>query len=585
MTGLTAEFRERRIWRVLVAYPSVTFIWLQAVEFFINNFDLDERLLTVSLIAAVVLFPAAVIWNWQHGEAGSQAVSKPEAGAYIFFGVTAVLFAGWYWNATPAVMRATDTVYAPARTIAVMPFENAAGDADVQFLCDGIAESLINWLATVNNIKVISKSAAFRLRDYADDTAKIADALGVDGIIRGKLERIGDQVVVSTSFVDTRDDSQLWGERLMQPAKEVIYLERSIVETIKDGLRIEVAGDDASLTAAEGTEIPAAYEHYMRGHYLIQSTNTESIEAGLEELRKAVRLDPQYAHPYADIADALSQFISYGYDLDESLITEANAAAYRAVALAPNLPEAQTALASMLQWAVFDWDAVDAAYEAAVALSPQSPVTYHRYADYLVLTLRFDRAREMAGLAVERDALNSSAMHAVGLAAMFAGDFPEAAEAFGEWNQVHPESRWSYVKYALALALNGQCEESLAMTNKLDTVLNRAPSVLMESWIAWGHKVCGHENLYQQSRDRLQAARNENPDDLNPGYVYLLALEGDAEALIDLLNRLVDARSPLTAFISIFAIDYLGWPVSNTMPTNPEYRALRQRLNFPVIDI
>ena len=86
MANLIAAFRERRIWRVLVAYPSVTFIWLQAVEFFINNYGFDGRWLTVSLIVAVVLFPAAVIWNWQHGEKGSQSFSKPEVGAYVVFG-------------------------------------------------------------------------------------------------------------------------------------------------------------------------------------------------------------------------------------------------------------------------------------------------------------------------------------------------------------------------------------------------------------------------------------------------------------------------------------------------------------------
>lgn len=585
MASLIEAFRERRIWRVLVAYPSVTFIWLQAVEFFINNYGVDARMLTVSLIAAIVLFPAAAIWNWRHGEAGAQSFRASEVGAYVVFGIAAVLLSGWYWSVTPTAIRTAEVVHAPARIVAVMPFDNAGGDADVQFLCDGIAESLINWLATVKDIKVISKSAAFRMREHANDTAKIADALGVDGIIRGRLERIGDQVVVSTSFVDTRDDSQLWGERLVQPAKEVIYLERSIVETIKAGLRLKVAGDGASLTAAGGTDNPAAYEHYMRGHYLIQSTNVESIDAGLEELRKAIRLDPQYAHPHTDIADALSQTISYGSDIDESIVLEARGAAHTAVALAPNLAEAQTALASMLQWVVFDWNAVDAAYEAAVALSPQSPVTYHRYTDYLVITLRFERAREMAALARERDPLSSSSLHAVGLAAMFSEDFPAAVEAFGEWNQIHPNSRWSYVKYALALSLNGQCDEALASISKVEALLTGAPSPLMDSWIAWGHKVCGREDLYQRSINRIQAVWDEDRDRLSSGYAYLLALEGDTEGLVKFLTRIVEERSPFTAFISIFAIDYLGWGISDTMPTHPEFRALRQRLNFPVIDI
>jgi hypothetical protein len=188
-------------------------------------------------------------------------------------------------------------------------------------------------------------------------------------------------------------------------------------------------------------------------------------------------------------------------------------------------------------------------------------------------------------LARERDPLNSSALHAVGLAAMLSGDFPAAAEAFGEWNRVHPNSRWSYVKYALALALNGQCEESLASLTRLETVSDSAPSTLLDSWIAWGHKVCGREDLYQVSRDRIQAAWNEEPDAFDPGYAYLLALEGDTEGLFELLTRVVEARSPFTAFISIFVVDYLGWAVSDTMPDHPGYRALRQRLNFPVIDL
>ena len=226
MNSILDKLVERRIWRVLLAYPSLVFIWLQVVEFFINNYELDARWLTASLIASIVFFPAAILWNWRHGEIGAQPFSRPEVGTYFVFTVLAVAGASWYWYTTPAAIPEIARETAPVRSLAVMPFDNSDDEADMQFLCDGIAESLINWLSELPDVRVISKSAAFRLRDQANDTAHLARTLGVDGIIRGRLERVNEQFVISASFIDTRDDSQLWGERLVRKADDVLDLER-----------------------------------------------------------------------------------------------------------------------------------------------------------------------------------------------------------------------------------------------------------------------------------------------------------------------------------------------------------------------
>ena len=584
MQHLITELKERRIWRVLVAYPSLVFVVLQVVEFFVNNYDLDARLLTATIVVSVVLLPAAFIWNWRHGEVGAQALSKGEVGVYVMSVVCAVVAMGWYWNSTPASNHTLARNFEPARSVAVLPFENAGDDADVQYLCDGIAESLINWLATIPDVKVVSKGASFRLRDDIDDTEKLADALGVDSVIRGKLELIGDQVVVSASLVDTRDNSQLWGERLVQPSEDVIFLERSIVAAIKDGLRLKVSDSQPAHSASGGTENPAAYEHYLRGHYLIQSTNIESVIGGLDELREAIKVDPQFALPYADIADALSQMLSYGLMHGDELLGEARNAAYTAIALAPALAEAHTALATIRQYFEFDWAAVEEAYEAAIASSPQGPVPFHRYADYLAFTLRLEKAREMASRAVAIDALDGSSLHAVGLANLFSGNFSAAANAFGDWNRFHPNSRWSYIKHSVALSLDGQCDRALSQANKAEALLNGAPPPLMDSWLAWGYRVCSNDDKYQASIGRIRAALQENPDELNPGFLYMYALEGNTNKLVDLVDAIVRSRDPITPFAQIFVLDYLGWGVSGTMATNPRYMALLEKLNFPAHD-
>ena len=584
MNELLTKFKERRIWRVLVAYPSVTFIWLQVIEFFINNYDLDARLLTASIIIAIVLLPAAVIWNWRHGEIGTQVVSKAESSAYVFFAAAAVACVTYYWANSSSISTKNELAFQAARSIAVMPFENAGGDESVQFLCDGIAESLINWLATVPDVKVASKSAAFRLRDDIEDTAAIADQLNVDGVVRGRLEKVGEQIVISVSYVDARDDSQLWGDRQVRPVGEVLYLERSIVDSIKSGLRLEVADTKVVSTASGGTDDPQAYEHYLRGHFLIQSTNKEDINLGLDELRTAISLDPEFALPHADVADALSQIISYGVEHDETLLLEAQSAAFKAVALAPQSAEAQSAFATMLQYVIFDWEQAEAAHEAAISLSPRTPVPYHRYADFLSLTLRTDRAEEMANAALATDSLDPSSMHSLGIAMMMAGDFATAATVMGDWNQLYPNSRWSYVKHALMLSLDGQCELALAQARKIEDLLQQQPPTLMDSWIAWGYKNCDAEQDYARSKGRIEARLLLEPDILQPGYAYLYALEGDTDKLIAYIEQMVATRGPFVLFVKVFSVEHLGFAASDSLRNDPRYLAVLDQLDFPPVD-
>lgn len=584
MQNFLTQLKERRIWRVLVAYPSMTFVLLQVVEFFINNYGLDTRLLTSSIVVAVVLLPAAFIWNWRHGEQGHQAFSRSELGFYGVSIVAVVAAVTWYWTSAPPGMAGDSPVARPARSVAVLPFENAGSDEDVQYLCDGIAESLINWLATVPDIKVVSKSASFRLRGEMSDTGAIAEKLGVDSVITGRLELVGGRIVVSASMVDVRDNSQIWGARLVQPSEDVLFVERSIVSSIKEGLRLKVSPNSVAQIASGGTDNPAAYEHYLKGHYLIQSTNGEQIMQGIEELRKAIRLDPKFARPYADIADSLSQMLFYGALEGEELLGEARNAAFTAVALAPELAEAHTALATIHQYFDQDWAATDRAYEQAIALSPQSPGPFHRYADYLILTFRLNKAREMAQRAIELDALDSSSMHAVGIVHMMRGEYADAARVIGEWNRFHPGSRWSYVKHALVLGMAGQCDLATRQAEKVEVMNDSNASQLMESWLAWGYRICANEDAFARSKARIENAQQENPNPVNPGLAYLNAIEGNVDALVDTLEQVQAQGRPFSLFTKLFSREMVGWGISGRMLVHPGYQALLARMNYPPED-
>lgn len=579
--SLLVELKQRRIWRVLLAYPGLVFVILQVVEFFINNYGLDHRFLTASIIGAVVLLPAAVLWNWRHGEEGRQRIKSLEVAAYAVSGLATIVAVGWYWSMAPAAIIPVADDLPVARSIAVLPFENAGDDADVQYLCDGIAESLINWLATVPGVKVISWSAALRFREHAGDTARLFEELGVDSLVRGQLERRGDEVIVSASLVDTRDDTQVWGERMVRPLADVMYLERSIVSAIKDELQLKV-GDLASTPAtAVSTDNPQAYQHYLRGHFLIQATDAEAITEGVEELRAAIAIDPGFALPYTDIANALSQSLLYGIDLGEGLQGEARNAAFTAVALAPELAEAQTALAAMHQNITLDWSAAEEAYETAISLSPQSPAPYHRYSDFLWATLRLDRAHEMALRALEIDPMDSSSMHAAGISLMYAGDFAGAAEAFNEWSRFYPGSIWARVKFALSLSLNGECEESAEPAATAERLLQGGGSITIDAWLAWGYRVCGRDDLYLQAQKRMEEKWGSEPDSPNFGVVFFKLMEGEEDDAMGMLQHMFDIRSPLVMYLQLFLLDVFEGVFPDSWSSDPRLREMIRSLDFP----
>ncbi|MBT8078763.1 MAG: hypothetical protein KJO31_09290 [Gammaproteobacteria bacterium] len=353
------------------------------------------------------------------------------------------------------------------------------------------------------------------------------------------------------------------------------------MDALTKSLRLVVNDSSKSVAASGGTQNPEAYDAYLRGHYLIQSTNASRISEGLDELRRAIEIDPSFGLPYADIADALSQSIFYGLVDDRELFGEARNAARSAVALAKESPEAHVAAATMHQYVTFDWRAAEASYETALSLQPQSPAPYHRYADFLWTTLRLERAKEVAQMALAADPLDGSAMHAVGITQLIAGEFARAADAFGEWNRFHPDSRWSYVKYSLALALNGQCDAALERADKVLELLGRAPSLLAESWLAWGYHVCDRTDRYAASRKRFESLIESNPASLEPGLAYYFLLEGDNERLFALVRRLIDAESPLTMFLPIFTLGGMGWSDDNLAQRQAVLNELLRELNFP----
>jgi len=585
MSRLLREARERRIWRTLVAYPAGAFVGLEAVEFFIQNYGLPAKLLTVVLILLVVLFPAAVLWNWLHGPAGRQPFRRLELAAYGALLGGSVAIAGWYWATAPEPAGAADTgTDADGRvSIAVLPFATVGDSAELGFLGDGIAENLIDWLSGQDGVRVISRSSSFALRDLVEQPQEIGRQLKVARALLGRIEMRGDEILVNVELVDTRDAGRLWGERFAEPEASVHELEAQIAGAIARGLRLGRAAVASSVPASRA-EDPEAYRLYLQGRFLAHGGSEADIDEGLEILRRATSLDPSLSLAYAAIADALTQKALFAVAPSDALIGEARTAANSAIALDPNLSDAWTALGSVRFIFDWDWRGAEEAFEKAIELGPANATAFHRYADLLWSQRRMSDARRIAARSLEMDPIDSNTMHAVGITALWDGDYAAAAEAFGNWKRLHPTRLWSYLKDGLSLAFAGDCPRALELAEESERLSEGFGSALYQSWLAWVYTLCDRPELVARAGRRLRTALAENRVEDPIAMVFQLAAEGDVEGTIEWIETSIDERSGSAPFLGSFWSEPGRRVVPAAVLRDPRVFELVRRMNLPLPD-
>ena len=552
------QLRERNIWRAVVAYPAAGFVFLEAVDFFVDNYQLNDKLLTVAVILFVGSLPVALIWNWCHGQPGPQSIGRQEGWSYSLMTMLVLSAIGWYWVATPNPspgVRA-DLDFSSDMSMAVLPFNTDNESSELNYLCDGIAENLINTLSRIPDLKVISRLSAFKLRDRTDNPLEIGSQLKVGRLLVGHLERQDDNLIVRVTLVDTRDGRELWGDRFVRPMSEILELEDMITSDIAAALRLELPTHPAHLSSGDSVD-PNAYQHYLQGRFLADGSTAGEIDRGLTHLREATRIAPSFAPAYAAIADAMIVKAFFSASRSAEIIGEARTAAQSAIALNPDLAEAHAALASIRMFFDADWPGSEAEFQKAISLGPSTSIAYYRYANLLTGLTRFNKAIEMAESALQIDPLSISALHAAGLAKLFKGDFEGAVKVFGTAIELHPAWTWGYVKKGLAHALIGENTEALALARQAEELTGGWGSAFLQGWLAWIYAVTEEDELLQKVVERINQGIEENRIEDPFGVAVTYLANRESILALDWAERTVDEGSPNAIFWNVGTADHL----------------------------
>jgi eukaryotic-like serine/threonine-protein kinase len=270
---------------------------------------------------------------------------------------------------------------AQIHSIAVLPFTNGGGDANTDYLSDGITESLIGNLAHVPQLRVKSRNSVFRYKGKDVDVQRAGNELGVAALVSGRVVPRGDRIEVSAELTDVRDNTELWGQHYSSKSTDIISLQQQIAGDLAEKLRSKLSTSEKQQVTKQGTQNPEAYELYLKGRYLWNKRTPPDVALAMSYFNQAIAKDPGYALAYSGLADAY--FVSIGWagsGTPSEQYLKSSAAARKALELDATLARPHAVLGDNQMG--YDWDFAggESEYKKAFELDPNDATAHQWYA-------------------------------------------------------------------------------------------------------------------------------------------------------------------------------------------------------------
>jgi len=350
---------------------------------------------------------------------------------------------------------------AAVRSIAVLPLRDLSKERDEGYFAAGLTEALITRLASLGALRVISRTSAMRYQETTRPVPEIARELGVDAVLVGSVLRSGNRVRVTVRLIHAPSDGHLWAGEYDREIGDILQLQAEIARAVVRAVELELTADEASRLELSGRVDPAAYRQYLLGRFHAGHRTIEGLQASVEHLTEAIRLDPGYAPAHAALADSTILLSSYYGLSPEAAFPRARAAAERALALDPLLSEAHTSLGMVAFALDWDFDTAAAEYRRALELAPGNSTAHQWYGEVLSLLARHDEAVAEGVRARELDPLSPVMHAALGQRLNAAGRWREALDQLASAVALEARFAWLHRERAYAHAHLGEVRPAL----------------------------------------------------------------------------------------------------------------------------
>ncbi|HVD59945.1 MAG TPA: protein kinase [Gemmatimonadaceae bacterium] len=452
-------------------------------------------------------------------------------------------------------------------SIAVLPIANRSSDPETEYFSEGMTDELINALAKVEGLRVVSRTSAFAFKTGDVPIQEVGARLGVGFVLEASVRRAGTKLRMTARLVNVRDDSTVWSETYERQLEDVFAVQdeitQSIVETITRELELGALRGATPVAQPKSLE---AYDLYLLGRHHWYKRTGESMRHALDLFKQAVAIDPNYAPAYSGIADASALLASWQFASTAERYPEASAAAKRAIELDPSSADAHASLGFIKLNFEWDWDGALQEFQTAIALNP-SHETAHRWLSAFLAGLgRDEEAVPIALRAAELDPISVLPRMNLGIVAILAWRFEDAVTELQRVIEKDPNFARAYAFLACSLSYLGRHDEAIAVAREGVERSNR------HSMLVFSFGIC---TALSGKREEAHSIFEPILGELDPFYLATVyAVLGEDSKALDTLERAPEARSDW-----MYSVGRQPW--FRQYHSNPRFISLLKQLGLP----
>jgi len=385
-TNFLTELKRRNVYRAAIAYGVVAWFLTQLTTQVLPLFEIPNSAMRFVVIALVVGFPIAMLLAWVYeftpeGIVRTEDLRPAQARSiqratgrildFIIIGVLLLVIAMMIVGRRPFYRQTSESI--SQKSIAVLPLENLSGDPDNAYFADGIQEEILTRLASIADLKVISRSSTQQYQSKPRNLREIAKQLGVANILEGSVQKAADQVRVNVQLVNAQTDSHLWAETYDRKLTDIFGVESEIAKGIAESLQAKLTSREQQALAVKPTNNPEAYDAYLRGLAFEARSDFDALGKAISSYEQAVDLDPNFALGWARLSRGHALFyVREAGDITAARRDAAKSALDTAQKLQPDSPETLLALGYYQYWVLRDYQLAKTTFKRVQKMLPGS---------------------------------------------------------------------------------------------------------------------------------------------------------------------------------------------------------------------